>query len=287
MSCYIQLRATTWRKIPEAGYATMEQLKDVRALRRGLAVLDLLSGSGPAGLSDIARATGLAKSTTRRILATLEDTGHIRRNLADSLYRSNIGGGGPATANTSKAAGAIVRAARPVLERLSQEVVWPSDLFIRDGTELQIVETTRPLSPLLVNRNEIGDRVDMLTTAVGRVYLAFCPDGEREELLAVIGKAHAPASQNELLETIDHIRKTGFAVRDPRCTGATYRNPFIVDRLYAVAVPVMDRDKVACCINLLWPVAAASSVGDERLMAKLLQERAAEISANLSAAARS
>jgi len=286
MSCYIQLRATKWRDLPEAGIAIMEQLKDVRALRRGLAVLDLLSGSGPASLSDIARMTGLAKSTARRILSTLEDTGHILRNLGDSLYRSNIGGG-HAAANTSKAAGAIVRAARPVLERLSQEVVWPSDLFIRDGTELQIVETTRPLSPLLVNRNEIGDRVDMLTTAVGRVYLAFCPDDEREDLLAAIGKAHRRALQAELEETIAQIRKTGFAVRDPRCTGATLSNPFIVDRLYAVAVPVMVKDKVACCINLLWPVAAASSVGDERLMAKLLQERAAEISANLTAAARS
>lgn len=264
----------------------MEQLKDVRALRRGLCILDILSRNGPHLLSELARAAGLPKSTARRILATLEDTGYVRRNLGDNLFRSNIAlpgldSAGLDSAGSAIAAGPIVQAAKPVLQSLSQEFVWPSDLFIRDGHELQIVETTRPLTPLLVNRNEIGDRVDLCTTAVGRAYLAFCPAAEREELIAALMPANPQYELAELKRATDEARENGFAVRDPRCTGATRGNPYLIDRLYAIAVPVLDGERVACVLNMLWPIAAAASVGDETVMAGILKKRAAEISANL------
>lgn len=260
----------------------MEQLKDVRALRRGLAVLEALTRGGPASLSGVARDTGLPKSTARRILATLEDTGFIRKTLGDGLYRSNLAeAGGDAGRSHRQASAPIAAAAKPVLEALSREVVWPSDLFVRDGTALQIVETTRTLSPLLVNRQQIGDRVDMLTTAVGRAYLAWCPQSERTEILETLTRQRNRPAMDGLAETLEEVRANGFAVRDPRCTGASALNPFLIDRLYAVAVPVMAGERVACCLNLLWPISAAASVGDERKMAALLREKAAEISANL------
>ena len=258
-----------------------ENIKDVRALRRGLAILDILARHGPGRLSDVARKAQIPKSTTRRMLSALENAGYVRRTLGDDLFRSNIAAPGQSVSPPNRSAGRIVHAARPVLEALSKEVVWPSDVFVRDGLELQVIETTRPLTPLLVNRNQIGERVDMVTTAVGRAYLAYCPEAERREVLQGLGVSRRDLDTLGLAAIIEETRRVGFAVRDPRCTWATELNPHLNDRLYAIAVPVMAGATVICCLNMLWPVAAAASVGPEAAMARLLQSKAEDIADNL------
>lgn len=58
----------------------MDQSQGVAAVNRALSILDAFkNSSGHLSLNDIAKATGLYKSTTLRLLASLEQYGYVRR----------------------------------------------------------------------------------------------------------------------------------------------------------------------------------------------------------------
>jgi IclR family transcriptional regulator, mhp operon transcriptional activator len=162
--------------------------KEIRALVRGAQVIETLCRVGAGSLADLHRATKLPKATLRRILITYQRMNFIRCSLGDGLYRPNI----HIPAYTHTAAnpfvGRVVSAAAPVMRELAADVGWPSDLLVREGTRLRIVETNRSLIPIQISPLEIGDHVEMPSSAVGRAYLAFCPKSEREEILNDIAR---------------------------------------------------------------------------------------------------
>jgi IclR family mhp operon transcriptional activator len=271
-------RATKWHTRAVAGMSLA--VKEIRALKRGVAVIETLCRLGACSLADLHRATDLPKSTLRRILATFEQANVIHCSLADGLYRSNVQIPSASEVSTSPFVGRIVRAAIPVLEQLAMKVAWPSDVLMRDGTRMRIVETNRALTPLLVNRSEIDDQVDMRHSAVGRAYLAFCPQTERDEILAEIFGANDPRAVDAMLAILKETRDRGYGERDTAFTGGTDRYPLLTDKLYAIAVPVIVQGRVICCVNMLWPRAAAPNVGDKATMAKLLKTYADQIANN-------
>lgn len=66
--------------------APLRKPQGVNAAERALAVLDAFIGDGSRGLAEIAKATGLAKPTVLRLLASLERSGYIVR-LSDGRYQ--------------------------------------------------------------------------------------------------------------------------------------------------------------------------------------------------------
>ena len=62
--------------------------------------------------------------------------------------------------------------------------------------------------------------------------------------------------------------------------GGTERHPSLIDNFHAVAVPVLVRGQVLCCINLLWRSSAVSSAHDITKLAKMLQLCAEKIANN-------
>jgi DNA-binding MarR family transcriptional regulator len=66
--------------------AQVSASSNVRALQRRLHVLKMLQTSPASTLQDVHRATGIAKPSLLRILATLEREGMIRRRLDDGRY---------------------------------------------------------------------------------------------------------------------------------------------------------------------------------------------------------
>jgi IclR family mhp operon transcriptional activator len=121
-------------------------------------------------------------------------------------------------------------------------------------------ETSQALSPFFGHpgaRNRVGQRVGWLLTGVGRSYLAFCPDKERERVLSRLQKSEKPedrlARDRKRLDTIlAEVRARGYATRDPNFMGGPYGVPPVDDRLAAIAVPLMDRGRVHGSINILW-----------------------------------
>lgn len=256
-------------------------LKEIRAIARAIDVMNALCRNGACSLSDLARETALSKSTLRRILLTLERGRFVRCSLADGRYRANVHLPTQSAAQESPLVARVVEAARPVLEEMAREVVWPSDLTVRDGLALRIVESNRSIIPLLVNRNEIGDRVDIASTAAGRAYLAFCPDKERTELLIQIGRAQGGRVVREIERLLPVIRDCGWAERGAAHTGNTERFPGRHDRLSAVAMAITHKRSVVCCLNLLWPRGITDKLGGAPKMAAILERNVRKIERQL------
>lgn len=257
------------------GAAVPGQVKEIRAVSRAAVVIDALCRREACSLAELHHETGLPKSTLRRILATFERTGFVRCSLADGLYRANIGVPWCAASIDNPRISQVVAAATPVLRDLSREVPWPSDVLVRRGTRLQIVETNRPMTPLKVNQLAIGDQVDMLNTAVGRAYLAFCPDDERDGIFREVQACWSASDRDRIEASLRETRRRGYGERDAAFTGGTSQFPFLADKLFAVAVPALFRSKVVCCINLLWP--ASAGVNDVPSLVSLLESCAHKI----------
>lgn len=222
------------------------------ALARGLSLLRLLAAAQGTSLAQAARAAGLPKSTTRRLLMTLEAAGFARHSVADGLWRANPMPGSPAAAD---ARAALALAAAPVLQAMARETPFPSDVMVRDGTMMETVENNRRFSPLALHHSMIGERVNIPWTAVGRAYLAWCPEAEREEILDLLEQSEEPArfDRAALLAEIRATRARGYGVRHARFVGGTERDPRGADHLDAIAVAIPVGERVAGCINLMWP----------------------------------
>lgn len=241
-------------------------VKEIKSLHKAIDILEILQRVEGCGLADLHKLTGMPKATLLRSIRTLEARNFVRRSLADGRYRANIAlpteNFGSAGAETGQVRhGVLVTAATAEMERLAREIPWPSDLFVRNGLVLELLETTRSQSPLLLNRRAIGDRVHFTVSAVGRAYLAFCTLEERDEILKGIdadAKLHTPypIAKRRLREDLKDTQRRGYGLRESRFVGATVADRLLSDHLLAIAVPVLGKAGVVACINMLWPKSA-------------------------------
>jgi IclR family mhp operon transcriptional activator len=152
----------------------------------------------------------------------------------------------------------VAETAGPVLDRLCQKVKWPSDLFVPAGNFMERRESSRPHSPFVIDRQVmLGTRVYWLLTGVGRAYLAFCPDKEREQILRRLRKSGRPEDRlahdpKRLDGILAETRARGFGTRDPSFVGGHYGSPPFDDGLAGMVVPLLDGTKVHGTINILW-----------------------------------
>lgn len=234
----------------------------IRSLERGLQVLRALNESPISSLHDIYRQTGISKPSLLRILQTLERSGFVSRRLADGRYRIS--------ANLSRLArkrdryDGVAEAAAPVLDRLCQRVSWPSDLLVPAGDHMEIRESSRVRTPFLSHfmDNRVGTPVNWVLSAVGRAYLAYCPDGERQKILLLLRKSDKLENRlardpKRLDRILSETRARGYATRDPIFVGGAYGRQ-VPDGLAGIAVPLLDRGRVHGVINIIWVKAAKS-----------------------------
>jgi IclR family transcriptional regulator, mhp operon transcriptional activator len=231
----------------------------VRSLERGLTVLQALHTKPACSLQDLNLLTRIPKPSLLRILRTLEQSGWAVRRLADGRYR--VGTHFDQVARRRDRYDPVAEAAGPVLERLCRSLSWPSDLMVPAGDHMEIRESSRGHSPFLINRDQIGHPVPWLASAVGRAYLAYCPDKERNQVVAMLRKSDLrddlPARDHRRVdEILSEVRTKGYATRDPSHTGGAYGGPNFVDGLAAIAVPLASGPRVYGAINLLWIKAA-------------------------------
>ena len=103
----------------------------IRALRRGLEVLELLQGRTGVSLTELHRLTGLPMATLLRILRTLEEADFVRRGLGDGLYHAST-----RMQRVGRKIGEderLIEAGAPVLGELCTKIAWASDIAVFDG----------------------------------------------------------------------------------------------------------------------------------------------------------
>lgn len=231
-------------------------MKRIESLRRGLMVMDVLREEGPLALSDLSRGTGIAKASLLRILVTMEEAGHASRGLGDGLWHAsarNQHSPGPATR--------LAQVSGPYLDRLCQKVLWPSDVGIYEARKIRVLETSRRVSPFLVNR-VVNYGIHVLPSAMGRAILAWSQPDARAALLEDLRAGRGPHDA-----LADHPEKVAQLVEETRARGYALRHPgyFVHARrealVSAIAVPVIVEERVVAAVNLSW-VASAQSEAD-------------------------
>lgn len=235
----------------------MPRSETIRGLERGLLVIQALQASPIVSLHELHLATRIPKPSLLRILNTLEHAGYVSRRLVDGHYRISAF---VRMGRKRDRHDRVVEAAAPVLDNLCRKVRWPSDLMVPAGDHMERRETNQPYSPFFVHpwyRDRVGQRVGWLLTGVGRAYLAFCPEQQRETILQRLRKSEKPDDRlardpKKLQEIFAEVRQRGYATRDAIFRGGRYGEPPIDDGLAAIAVPLLDGKRVHGSMNILW-----------------------------------
>jgi len=181
-----------------------------RSLERGLSILDCFRpGLHALTHGDIAAATGLPKATLTRLLGTLVAHGYLCFDPAARAY-----GLGPPCLSL---AWTLTRGSRlheriaPAVRQLAQR----TQSIIGFGTEHQgdivylVAHNGDPARPHRVVGT--GMRAPLLTTSVGRAWLAARSAGERRARLAQLRRDGAlpPALRTELRTAFEHFDREG------------------------------------------------------------------------------
>nr|WP_218900974.1 DNA-binding transcriptional regulator [Paraburkholderia bryophila] len=252
-------------------------------MARGLQVLRALNAmeSGRATSQQISDATGLHRTTVRRLLETLVEEGFVRRSASDDSFRLTLDVRSLSEGFTDDER--IATVAPSIMGRMLQRVAWPSDLTTPDGDAMIIRETTHRFSQLSFHRSMVGRRLPILLTAAGRAYFATCPDGERQDILDLLrsgaggDEQKALASSDALVSNlIRRVRVDGF--------GANHGDWAAQSKIGAVAVAIVSRERVLASLNVVFLSRAVTLAEATRRYVPELRLAASEMVAALEAA---
>lgn len=256
----------------------MTAIHTTRALERGFSVLEALNQGNGARVSEVARATGFARTTTFRLLESLCVAGYVRRDPADGRYRLTV-----KVRNLSSGfedSAWVTEIAAPLLDGLAGQILWPAYLSTLYGSSMIVRFTTTTGSRVPVDSYSTGALVPLMTSAAGKAYLAFCSDDERETLLNIVARSEHPEhdairDRRSLDATLGQTRRQGYAL-DLRAQ--MRRNPGVTSSL---AVPVQAGSRVLASLTLRYLDAAMTAEGAVRRFVPLLRDAAGRLGAAL------
>ena len=210
-----------------------DPVRPIRALMRGLDALQTLNVRNGASVTDIAKAINLPRTTAYRVLETLCAAGYAIRDPADERYRLTVKVRSLSDGYDDEAW--VRDVAKPHLEQLGAQLVWPVALATLHGTDMMVRESTDKDSPLALERYSAGFRVPMLGTSTGRVYLAFCGAEQRDTLIGMLSHSNDPlnamARQPERLTAIlQEVRQNGYSsLESPSRADSNIAVPLMAD----------------------------------------------------------
>lgn len=156
----------------------------VTALSRGLDVLSCFrSGSRMLGNQDISERCRLPKSTVSRLTYTLTKLGYLHYVKESGKYR--LGTATLALGSAVLGRFEVRDLARPLMQELADATGTSVSLGARQRLSMVYVEVCKGNAVLSLN-SEVGMRLPVATSAIGRAYLAVCPDTERADLMEQI-----------------------------------------------------------------------------------------------------
>jgi DNA-binding IclR family transcriptional regulator len=185
----------------------------VTALARGLDVLSAYrSRDRMLGNQELAKRSGLPKSTISRLTYTLTKLGYLEHAQdATGATGYRLGSAVLALGSTMLARMDMRAVARPLMQELADHSQAMVSLGMRDRTSMIYVENCRSESALTLSL-DVGSRIPIATTAMGRAYLALCSEGERNDLLQRVRERHPelwPQVEAGVARALDEYRRLG------------------------------------------------------------------------------
>lgn len=161
----------------------------VMSLARGLEILRCFSAKEPRLThSELVAHTGLPKSTVSRLTKTLVDLGYLRHDRHSKRYfvgASVLSLGYSALSNLR-----TTEIAKPHMQALANSSGALVSLATRDRLSMLYLETCASDTSMTLKMGR-GVRMPMLTTSIGRAFLAAINDQEREYLVSNLKQRYA------------------------------------------------------------------------------------------------
>jgi IclR family pca regulon transcriptional regulator len=247
----------------------------IEALLRGLQVLSLFNRETPTlSLTQITDAASLNKTTTFRILSTLESAGFLERD--DETKRFRPGLKVLQLGFTAISSLEFRQVARPYLERLSNEVGQTVSLSILDGMDVVYIDRVRQQQVIGVMLG-LGSRIPAHCASLGKAILAFLPPKELRSRLeeAAFLKPHTPKTITDrasLEADLEQVRERGYSINDEEW----------VLGLRSTAAPILDDNGWAVgAVNISVSAAEVSRQQLESQLSPAIRNTARQISGAL------
>lgn len=257
--------------------------REVRGLTRGLAVLRALNvlPGGIGTVAELARATGIHRTTVKRLLETLRTEGLVHQKDEGTSY--SLGFEVRRLSEGYVAADWIDQVAAPAMRQHLRALSWPSDLATPDGGFMIVRESTHRASLLSQHRATIGIRIPMLVSSLGRAWLSWCAEEEREATLASL-RARTD-SIGEMARDSEYVRRI---IRETRKRGyAMNRGEWATEAsVIAIGFPILIGHHAIGAINLVLQRNAVSEKEIAMRYVPLLRTLADEISAGVAGSTR-
>jgi IclR family mhp operon transcriptional activator len=260
--------------------ATIRPDANVQSVTRALALLAEMNRQRLTTVRHLHAATGLPKATIVRLLQTLAAAGYVANDkrqggyLVTSQVQSLSCGyhGDPL----------VVEAGRPWAIAFTLRHRWPIAIAVLDRDAMRVRFSTIPDSPISPFHATVNLRLCLLTRALGRAYLAFCPAAERDVLLASLRASSDPEdagarNRAAALRILDATQRAGYAQRaanvEPRSSST-------------IAVPIRHGTGVLASVGMTFFKSAVPRRDLAERYVPALQELARNIEASLANLAR-
>lgn len=241
---------------------------------RGLKVVEAVArAESPLSIAAIARATGLPRATTHRLVAVLDRQGYLRRDIGgrDLVV-------GPRLSQIARS----VLASSPeqllrhaVLKTVSAEIGETCNLTVpADGGMIYFdrVETKWPLRHQIL---PVGSRVPLHCTASGKLFLSSLAAPVRDEMIRALPlermTPNTLVTADALTAALDAIADTEIGIDDEE----------FIEGMVALAVPIRDGRGRLCATLAFHAPTMRMSMDEARRFLPVLEKGARKLSASL------
>lgn len=207
----------------------------VQSVGRALQIIDLLAEQKrEMALTEIAQTLEWPKSTTYGLIATLREFCYVDQSDITGKYR--LGTRLFELGNIVARSWDIKTVAVPIMRTLSNLIGETVHLAVEDNGEVLYLEKVEAAQMFSIV-SEIGSRLPMHCTGLGKVLLAYKSEPEVKWILSKRGldklTQKTITDKKSLMQELSKVRKQGYATDDGE----------IMDSLSCIAVPIFNKDK--------------------------------------------
>lgn len=175
---------TTRKRSARAAEPAKQDRHFVTALARGLQVLACFgSGDAQLGNQELALRCGLPKSTVSRLTMTLTRLGYLIQTPDTGRYRLGMATLSLGSAMLSRLD--LRQVARPLMQELAAFAGASVSLGARDRLSMIYIEHCRGPAALTLSM-DVGARIPLATSAIGRAWLAVIDETQRAAVMSEV-----------------------------------------------------------------------------------------------------
>ncbi|HET7305390.1 MAG TPA: IclR family transcriptional regulator [Segeticoccus sp.] len=184
----------------------------VQSVDRAVRLLQVLAQEGECGVTQLATALGVHKSTAFRLLSALEAGDLVEQNAERGKYRLGVGILRLAGATTARLD--VVQEARPLARALAQELEETVNIVVlHEDAALYLDQLAGSSS--LPSHNWVGQRIPLHATSNGKVLLSGLSADEIRKIVGRRLRSYTPRTVTDirtLVRQVEDVRGIGYSV---------------------------------------------------------------------------